>query len=473
MSSMTDDAGAGPRTVDTIIRDTMIVTLDPGRRIITHGSIAIDGDRIVAVGKAAEVDADFIGREVVDGRRFVTAPGFVNGHIHVTGEPLTRGFVPDDTGWYDNVFNWLIPLYQAQTEEEERLAAQLAAVEMLRNGVTSFIEAGTIRHLDAAVDGLRQIGIRGRVGQWAQDRAFSPDDDQAAMTRATIDLMQREMERFPGTGDALISAWPSMVGHMTGTDDLWREAAALAKAHGAGVSAHMSPVEADPDWYLANTGRRPIQHLAELGVLGPDLCLTHAVHLDDSEVELLAQSGTHVSHCPMSALKGAYGATGHGKFPEMAARGVNIMLGTDGANNGNSGDLMRAMYLVAGLFKDARRDTKLFPAHEALTMATLNGARGMGLADRIGSLEVGKKADLVLHDIERPEWRPLMNVVNQMVWSADGRGVHTVFVDGVRVVSDYRCTLVDEGALFAQAEIAGRAVCERAGLSSVGPWPTL
>jgi 5-methylthioadenosine/S-adenosylhomocysteine deaminase len=439
-------ASLAPTTVDTIIRDTMIVTLDPERRIITHGSVAIDRDKIVAVGKADEVDAAFAGREVIDGRRFVAAPGFVNGHIHVTGEPLTRGFVPDDTGWYDNVFHWLIPLYMAQTEEEERLAAQLAAVEMLRNGVTSFIEAGTIRHLDAAVDGLRQIGIRGRVGQWSQDRAFAPDDDQLALTRAAIDVMQREMERFPGTGDPLISAWPSMVGHMTGTDDLWRESAALAKAYGAGFSAHMSPVEADPDWYLANTGHRPIQHLAELGVLGPDLCLTHAVHLDDSEVELLAQSGTHIAHCPMSALKGAYGATGHGKFPEMAARGVNIMLGTDGANNGNSGDLMRAMYLVAGLFKDARRDSTLFPAHEALTMATLGGARGMGMADRIGSLEVGKKADLVLHDINRPEWRPLFNVVNQMVWSADGRGVHTVFVDGVKVVSDYRCTLVDEEA---------------------------
>jgi cytosine/adenosine deaminase-related metal-dependent hydrolase len=456
---------------DVMIRDAMIVTLDPERRIITGGAIAIRGDRIVAVGKTAEVEARFAAREVIDGRRFVVAPGFVNGHIHVTGEPLTRGFVPDDSGWYDNVFNWLIPLYQAQTEAEERLAAQLAAVEMLRNGVTTFIEAGTIRHLDAAIDGLRQTGIRGRVGQWAQDRAFSPDDNQAAMTRAAVDQLQRQMERLAGNGDALISAWPSLIGHMINTDDLWREAAALAKAYGAGVSAHMSPVEADPEWYLANTGRRPIQHLAELGVLGPHLCLTHMVHLDDSEVALMAESGSNVAHCPMSALKGAYGATGFGKFPEMAAQGVNIMLGTDGANNGNSGDLMRAMYLVAGLFKDARRDTTLFPAHEALCMATLNGAKGVGLADQIGSLEVGKKADLVLHDTDRPEWRPLLNVVNQMVWSADGRGVHSVFVDGVRVVDNYRCTLVDELALFEQAEIAGRAVCARAGLSAPGPWP--
>ena len=175
----------------------------------------------------------------------------------------------------------------------------------------------------------------------------------------------------------------------------------------------------------------------------------------------------------MSALKGAYGASVSGKFPEMAAAGVNLMLGTDGNNNGNIGDLMRAMFVAAGLFKDARRDTKIFPAHQVLEMATLNGARGMGLADRIGSIEVGKRADIVLHDLDRPEWRPLTDPVSQMVWSADGRGVHTVFVDGVKVVEDYRCTRVDERALYAKADVAGQGVALRAGLSNAGPWPVI
>ncbi len=470
---MTQPPPSAPQIVDLLIRDAMIVTLDGTRRILTEGALAVTGDRIVAVGKTRDVEPMVIAKTVIDGRGFVMTPGYVNGHIHVTGEPITRGFVPDDTGWYDNVFNWLIPLYHAQTETDERLAAQLAAAELLRNGVTTFIEAGTIRHLDAAVDGLREVGIRGRVAQWAEDRAFDPAQDQSAMTRDAIAVMQREMERFPGDAGALISAWPSMVGHMTATDDLWREAAALAKAHRSGVTAHMSPAEADPEWYLANTGRRPIQHLAELGVLGPNVCLTHMVHLDDSEVALAAQTGTNVTHCPMSALKGGYGATGVSKFPEMAAQGVNIMLGTDGANNGNIGDLSRAMFIAAGLFKDARRDTGIFPAHQVLEMATLNGAKGIGLVDQIGSLEVGKKADFVLHDIDRPEWRPLLNVVNQLVWSADGRGVHTVFVDGVKVVENYRCTRIDETALYVQAEAAGRAVAQRAGLSNPGPWPVI
>ena len=232
-----------------------------------------------------------------------------------------------------------------------------------------------------------------------------------------------------------------------------------------GLTAHMSPVEADPDWYVANTGRRPIAHLAELGVLGPEVCLTHAVHLDDHEVALLAEAGANVTHCPMSALKGAYGASVSGKFPEMAAQGVNLMLGTDGNNNGNIGDLMRAMFLAAGLFKHARRDTRIFPAHEVLTMATLNGARGMGLSDQIGSLEVGKRADLVVHETSGPSWRPRGRADLNIIWGTDGRSVRDVVVDGEIVIRGRVSTKVDEAELAAKAQEAQAALLRRAGFS--------
>ena len=128
-----------PIDADVLIRNALIVTMDEARRIITDGAIAWAGDTILAVGKTADIEPLYRAKMVIDGRRFVVTPGLINGHIHVTGEPVTRGVVPDDLGWFDNVFGWLIPLYQAQTEEEEHLAAQLAAAEMLRNGVTSFI----------------------------------------------------------------------------------------------------------------------------------------------------------------------------------------------------------------------------------------------------------------------------------------------------------------------------------------------
>jgi cytosine/adenosine deaminase-related metal-dependent hydrolase len=214
-------------------------------------------------------------------------------------------------------------------------------------------------------------------------------------------------------------------------------------------------------------------HLEDIGVLGPNTILTHAVHVDDEEIAVLARTGTSVSHCPTTALKVSYGVTQIGKFPEMAAAGVNVAIGTDGNNASNYHDLMRATYLVAGLFKDARRDATMFPAEVAFAMATRNGARGLQAADELGSLEVGKQADLVLHDTDRPEWRPLHNVANQLVWSADGRGVHTVFVGGRRVVDNYRCTTIDEGALLERAQRAGEGIRTRSGLPDRAKWPTV
>lgn len=464
---------SGPTPVDTLIKGAWIVTMDTERRIYRDGALAIVGDRIHAVGPTAEVEAAVVAKEVIDGSRFVLTPGFVNCHVHITGEPITRGYMPDDLDWQTNVMDWLIPTYQAQTPEEERLSAQFAALEMLRTGTTCFVEAGTIIDLAAVHDGLSETGIRGRIGQWAQDRAFGPDEDQAAMTRTAITTLEREMARYPTAGDPLLAAWPALVGHVTATDDLWRAAATLAREHGAGVTAHMSPDPADPDFYLATTGRRPIQHLADLGVLGPHLSLTHAIFLDMDELGLLAESGTHVTHCPMTAMKGAYGASHSGLFPEMAAAGIPIQFGTDGNNNGNSADMMRAMYVTAGLFKDARRDVTLFSAYDVLECATINGAAGAQLGHAIGSLEPGKKADLVAHDRNRPEWVPLLNVVNQLVWSADGRGVHSVWVDGRRVVDGYRATLIDEERLMAEVEAVAPHVIARAGKTVQCAWPML
>jgi cytosine/adenosine deaminase-related metal-dependent hydrolase len=234
----------------------------------------------------------------------------------------------------------------------------------------------------------------------------------------------------------------------------------------------MSPVASDPEWFLANRGCRPVEHLAKLGVLDANVAMTHGVHFDRHEVELAAAAGATVVHCPMTALRGAYGATSVGLFPEMVQQGVNLALGTDGSNDSNAHDLHRACFLVAGLFKDARRNPRLFPAEQAYAMATRNGARAVLLADEIGAVEPGRKADFVLHDTNRPEWRPLFNVANQLVWSADGRSVHSVWVDGIRLIDNYRPTTIDEEELLARVQEAGEAIIERAALPQSARWPT-
>ena len=450
---------------DTLISGSVIVTMDEERRIIRDGALAVRGDRIAAVGNRADVEDRVNAASVIDGRRFVITPGFVDAHIHITGDPLTRGYVPDDIsdGFGDTLRRWVIPRYLAHTPDDERLSARLAAVEMLRAGTTCFLEAGTIRYLDEVVEGLEQAGIRARVGAWVEGRAFSPEDDERELTGKAVRVLEQEVARYPADAGERIAAWPILIGHSTNSDEVWKTAKSIADANNLGVSAHMSPYRSDPAWYLENLGRRPIEHLGEIGVLGDNLCLTHLVHIDDNEAALLAETRTNAIICPFAALKGAFGISALGRYPEMAEAGMNIALGTDGYGS----DLMQKMGLAAGLFKDARQDTKTFPARQALEMATVNGARALQMADEIGSLVAGRKADFVLHDTDRPEWRPVLNVLQQLVWGADGRSVHSVWVDGVRVVENYRHTLVDEDELYAAAQSAGEAIIKRSGIPEV------
>jgi cytosine/adenosine deaminase-related metal-dependent hydrolase len=273
--------------------------------------------------------------------------------------------------------------------------------------------------------------------------------------------------------DARVGTWSTLVGHTTASDPLWKAARELADEHCTGMSFHMSPAKMDPEGFIAEFGQRPMIHLAELGILRDDVAITHCVQIDDQELAVMAEMAVNVAHCPTTALKVSYGVTQVGKFPEMVQMGVNVSIGTDGNNASNYSDLMRATYLVAGLFKDARQDPQMFPAEMAYEMATIGGAKTMQMQDSIGSLEVGKRADIVLHDTDRPEWRPLLNVANQLVWSADGRGVHTVFVDGAKVVENGQMTTIDEGTFYNRCQMAGEAITARSGLPDKAKWPLL
>lgn len=461
-----------PRSIDLLIDGWYVVTMNKTRDIIHRGSVAVDGDEIVDVGKTADLEQRYEPARRIGGERFVITPGMVNSHIHITGEPITRGYVPDDTPFEENVFQWLCTLYSVANAAEERVSGQLAAVEMLRSGTTSFLEAGTIRFLDEVVDGLLEVGIRGRVGQWVWDLPPEPSVYRQT-TDAAIKHLEQQLTNHKDHGDGLIGAWSILVGHTTCSDPLWQAAKTLSDEHAVGFGFHMSPATTDPDGFIAEFGQRPMIHLAEIGVLDTNCALTHCVQVDEQEIHVMAEAGVNVAHCPTTALKVSYGITQVGKFPEMVQQGINVSIGTDGNNASNYSDLMRATYLVAGLFKDARTDPQMFPAEIAFEMATLGGAKTLLMSDSIGSLGPGKKADLVLHDTDRPEWRPLLNVMNQLVWSADGRGVHTVVVNGKVVVEDYHCTTVDEQRLWAESQQMGEAISARSGLPDKAKYPVL
>ena len=460
-----------PLSADLLVAGSTILTMNSDRHVIEDGALAIRGDRIVAVGKRDVLQRDIVARKIIDGRRFVLTPGFIDGHIHITGDPLTRGFArggPDDS-WNDKLQKWVIPIFKAQTPDEERIAAQCAALAMIRYGTTTFIEAGTVIHLDAVMDGLAQTGIRGRVGGWVEGRAFDPSQDQAAISAKAIAILESEIERYPDRDDARLCAWPILVGHSTNSDDVWRAAKALADDHGLRVSAHMSPRAGDPEWFLANYGRRPLEHLADIGVMDGNMLLTHLAAIDHSELDILAETGAGAIHCPHAAMQGGFGMARIGLFPEMLARGVNVLLGTDGL----AADILSAGRLMASLFRDARGDQDIFPPSTILELMTTTPARAMGLSDTIGSLEVGKKADVVMHDTNLPEWGPIFDCPSQLALSAPPGGVHSVWVDGVRLLDAGRSTVIDEERLLDEVRAAGRAVIARTGLPNRTAWPVL
>lgn len=455
---------------DLLIRGATLITLNAQRHVITDGAIAVRGADIVAVGKSAELDKIVRAKRVMDGSRFAITPGFVDGHIHITCDPLTRGFArggPDDN-WGDKLQKWVIPLFKAQTPAEEALAAQVAALNMIKGGTTLFLEAGTVIHLDAVMDALEETKIRGRVGQWVEGRAYSPQQDQAELSRAAIKLLEDEVDKYPDSGtDSLLAAWPVLVGHSTNSDDVWRSAKALADQHGLRVSAHMSPRAGDPEWFLARYNRRPLEHLSDIGVLGENVCLTHLAAIDQSELDCLVTSKAQAIHCALAAFQGGFGLSQFGLFPEMLTRGVNVMIGTDGM----AGDILGSARLMASVFRDAREDQFLFPAGQIMELATLNGARAMGMDGYLGSLEVAKKADFVLHDMHAPEWGAIFDPVAQLALAASPAGVHSVFIDGVQVLDAGRSTIFDEEKLLADARQAGAAIVARTKLPNHTVWP--
>ncbi|MHB8528925.1 MAG: amidohydrolase family protein [Caulobacteraceae bacterium] len=460
-----------PVQADLLISGAVIITMDAERRVIDDGALAIRGDRIAAVGKREALERTVRAKETIEARRFVMTPGFVDGHIHITGDPLTRGFARGAPGESPSqiMSRWVIPIFRAHTPADEAVSARCAALAMMRGGTTCFLEAGTVSHLDAVMEALAETGIRGRVGEWVEGRAHDPADDQAEVSAAAIATLESEIARYPDDGEAKLAAWPVLVGHSTNSDEVWRAAKALADEHGLGVSAHMSPRAGDPEWFLARYGRRPLEHLADLGVLGANVSLTHLAVIDRAELEILAGSQTNAIHCPHAALQGGFGLSKIGLFPEMLEAGVNVMLGTDGVAT----DILAAARLMARVFRDARRDQGLFPPETILELASLNGARAMGMAGAIGSLEVGKKADLVLHDTHLPQWGAVFDPVAQLALDAPGGGVHSVWIDGVRVIEEGCATLFDEAKLLADARQAGAAVIARTGLPNRTTWPTI
>lgn len=437
-----------------------VVTLDGARRIIQDGSILIEGSRISRVGKAAEL-ADASADRTIDARRLLVTPGFVNGHMHISYAHAVRGIFLDDVG---SPLPYVFRLQMAMTEEEEYQTTLLGLVELLKGGTVGFVDPGSTKFPDACLQAYEDAGIRVILGECVADReAPFPlprygTDEALARTASFI-------RKWDGRLDGRMRAWAMPFSPETCSADLLGGLKRLADEHGTGLTLHHGSGADARRESLARYGLRPTEHLESNGVLGPNVLLSHVLGLDDAEIECLARTGTAVAMCPVTAAKGAKGIATEGRMPELLQRGVRVALGTDSPNNSNHLDMVRTMNMAAIQYKDARRDMRQIPAEQALEMATLVGAQALGLGHELGSITPGKRADLVLFDTQRPEWQALFNPVNNLVYNADGRSVHTVIVDGRVVVDAYRQSFVDEERLYLRVQEIGEQLLARTGVT--------
>ena len=445
-----------------------ILTVDPQRRVIRDGSILIDGQNIVRVGKASEL-AGVTADRVIDAGEMVVTPGFCNGHMHVSYAHATRGIFPDnlDPGEYlANVFK----LQGAMTDEEEYLTSLLGITELLKYGTTCFLDPGSTKYLDACMQAYQESGCRIVVGKQVVDLP-NPLNLPVTSLEESLNRIEEALRTYNGRLDGRVRAWAMPFQADYCSSELLVGAKDLADRYQTGMTLHQSNSQNSIDAHLRQYGKRPVEYLEDIGILGPNMLLSHVIGLNEAEVDCLARTGTKAVMCPTAALKMGTGITSKGMLPEMLDKGVCVGLGTDAGNNSSLVETLRSMYLITVIFKDARQTTDVVPAETALEMATIQGAKALGLDDEIGSLEAGKKADLVLFDTKRPEWRTIFNPVNNLVYNADGRSVHTVVVDGKVVVDGHKPVFVDEWELIQKVQGLGEDMLQRTGVSFPSRWP--
>jgi cytosine/adenosine deaminase-related metal-dependent hydrolase len=397
-------------------------------------------------------------------------PGLIDAHNH-PNQYLSKG-IGDDV----NILIWLrrVLAYEAHlTEEEAYLGALGNFVEMIRSGTTCFNEPGGY-FPDAIGRAASQIGIRGILNRSTLDlleRGKELPDTLWEDVDTTIRRAHETVRRWNGAADGRLRAWYSLRHATSVSDRLAIEIKKLADEARTGLHCHAAVGAYENDRSLDQFGKRSLHRLHDLGLLSPNLYLVHMGAANEAEIDWLKHYDVKVAHCPSASMFGAYGVIGNKRIPEMIRKGVTVSLGTDSATAGRFLDMVRCMYLAACAHKDAYVDPEIMGAYKALEMATIDGAKACLWDDQIGSLEVGKLADLALIDMSGLDWKPCRDPIRNLVYGADGKSVDTVIVDG-RVLMRHRVmTAIDEAWLKSEIEGVAARLMDRAGVKAGSIWP--
>ena len=435
-----------------LIKGGAVVTMDAAETVL-NGDVLVRGRRIEAVGDIS-APADL----TIDARGCAVLPGFVQTHVHLC-QTLFRG-AADDLELIDWLKKRVWPLEAAHDAASLRASARLGVAELMRGGTTCALTMETVRHTEEVFRVVEESGFRATVGKCMMDKG---GDVPAGLREETEDSVRESL--------ALLEKWHGRAGGrvrycfaprfaVSCTRGLLERVALLARERGVMVHTHASENLSEIELVERETGMRNVAYLDAVGVSGPHVLLAHCVHLDAEEVGLLAEKGTHVSHCPSSNMK-----LGSGVAPvtEMLARGVSVSLGADGAPCNNRLDMFAEMR-GAALLQKVSRGADALPAARVLRMATAGGARALGLGGEIGSLEAGKRADVTVLELGRLHTTPRPEVVSTIVYAAEARDVRDVLIDGRVVLRGGELTTLDEREVVAEASRQYELIRARSGV---------
>lgn len=451
-----------------------VVTVDSGRRIIADGAIAIRDDRIVYVGPSSTVPAEPTPDTVIDARGLLALPGFVDTHVH-NSQHLGRG-LGDGCDMPVLLLERLYAYESEMSAEDVYWAAKLCQLELIKAGTTCYLDPSNYFPAET-VRATIESGMRGIISRTAFDVQNTRIGrmPRQPLFRETTDVALARAEEAVVTYRNVhgrVRAWFSIRIPAGCSDDLCRGIKRLADKHGVGIISHCCESQDQTVASRRSSGFTEVERLEALGVLGPNMVLIQMGWASPREIALAQKHGFSISYTPTTGYRIALGDATMGHFPEMAALGINVALGGNAAMSSNHVDMVRVMSLGAGMMRSARLNTFIFPPEQMIEMATLNGAKAVGMADQIGSIEVGKKADIVLFDTRQPDWRPLHNPLSNLIHSTRG-GADTMIVDGNIVMKSGTVLTMNEEDTLLECQRRGLAIAARSGLDrlSRSPWP--
>lgn len=457
-----------------LIKNGTVITMDTKRRIIKDGAVAIENDRIVEVGKTDALK-NFQSDKVFDANNRIVMPGIVDAHCHHV-QMLARGIGDevDLIAWcYDRIF----PYEVALDEQSTYLSALLCDIEMIRTGTTTVCDPGGYR-MDNVGRALAESGMRGIItwagmDQWSNDRLLPDGMPGKLSTEETLKVEEKLVKDWNGREGGRIRACYGLRVEPNVSDKLYRGINQLAKRDSVMVQMHAAVNKDQVEWVRKRTGHAVIEHMNSLGVLGPHWYLIHMAVLTDDELRMLKDNDCRVIHVPGATLHGAYGSATMGKFPEMIDMGITVGLGCDSSAANNSLDMFRAMYEAATVHKEARIIPDLIPPEKALEMATIDGARAVHWENEIGSLEKGKKADVIIVDTHRSNWVPThdFSIVPNLVYSGEGADVETSIINGQVVMENRKILTVNVDRILTEAQQATERVLAKLPYKLKPRWP--